>query len=568
MSGQIFPKLNNSFNKWYILIIITLTTLTYLPTFHGSFIIDDIALIKNNLYIRENHSAFSYLSQEDGIADEIDKGVLHTGYYRPLTNLTYHFDYLLWGMDARGFRTTNIILHLLVALFLYVVISYLFLNKTAAFFSTLIFALHPVNTETISSIVNRNNILAVLFFLASFYCYLQSREKGKHGLFTLSVFLFGLSVFSKEIGIMGIGIFFLYNRVISSGEKKILKELLSYLPYFLLIIMYLILRFYALGPSFISLDLNNILMRFYYAPWLFCYNLFIIFFPWRLHSYIVSYPTDMTSIAAIASITLFIATAIVIILIRKKYKIVAFSVGAFFLAVFPILNIIPKTSVSLISVRWLYFPLIFIAMLIAWIIKSVKKEKQEMLFAVLITIMCYLGIYSFMLNRYLWYNEKTFITQEVKNFRNGPYMGLYAELLYEEKKFDEVEKYFLIALNSSPVMSDTYNGYALVLINKGRIDEAYSMLEKAEKMAKTSSQRQEWLHLMGIAKIRQGKNKEALDYLFKAISIKQNPEIFNSICVVYMVLKEKEKALSYVKKGLELAPENEALISNFRKLSQ
>ncbi len=567
MSGQIFSKLNNSFNKWHILIIITLTILTYLPTFHGSFLFDDNSLIKDNLYLRESHSAFSYLSQEDGIVDELDKGAVHTGYYRPLANFTYHLDYLLWGMDARGFRTTNAILHLLNILFLYLLISYLFLNRTAAFFSTLIFALHPANTEAISFVVNRNNLLAVLFFLASFYYYLQSREKGKQGLFTLSVFLFGLSIFSKEIGIMGIGVFFLYNRIISSSEKNILNELSSYLPYLLLITIYMILRFYVVGPSFIRLDINDILMRLYYVPWLFCYNLFIILLPWRLHSYGVSYPTDLTNVAGIASIILFIAATIVIILLRKKYKIVAFSAGALFLAFFPVLNIIPKASISLISLRWLYFPLIFISILIAWIIKSVKKERLTMLFTILTISICYLGTYSFILNRYLWYNEKIFLTQEVDNFGNGLYMGSYAALLYNEKKIDEAEKYYLMAINSYPMLPDNYNGYALLLIiNKGRINEAFNVLEKAKKLGKGSGQRQEWLHLMGLVKIGQGKNKEALDYLFKAIFIKQNAEIYNSIFIAYRNSKEKEKAMFYLKKGLKLDPTNEVLMNNFRKL--
>ena len=119
MQGQLYSKLGNFFNNWHILLIIALTVLAYLPASQGSFIFDDNSLIRNNSYIREGHSVFSYLSQEDGIADEIDKGVIHTGYYRPLTNFTYHFDYLLWGMDAKGFRTTNIILHLLNVLLLY-----------------------------------------------------------------------------------------------------------------------------------------------------------------------------------------------------------------------------------------------------------------------------------------------------------------------------------------------------------------------------------------------------------------------------------------------------------------
>jgi tetratricopeptide (TPR) repeat protein len=73
---------------------------------------------------------------------------------------------------------------------------------------------------------------------------------------------------------------------------------------------------------------------------------------------------------------------------------------------------------------------------------------------------------------------------------------------------------------------------------------------------------------MGIVKLNQGKSKEALDYFFRAISIKQTAEIYNSICLAYMALKENGKALFYLKKGLEIDAKNEVLIGNLKKLLQ
>jgi hypothetical protein len=414
---------------------------------------------------------------------------------------------------------------------------------------------------------------------------------------------------------MGIGVFFLYNRIISSdhgfnttqqaleadskarcgvlnpplrgivqltnsaalrfrnwsfnNKKSIWNEFLSYLPYLLVIIAYMVMRSRGTGPSFSGLNSSDALMRIYYAPWLCCYNLFIILLPWKLHSFGISYPTDPANIAVSASIIFFIAAVIVLILFRKKYRMATFSAAAFLLVLFPVLNIIPKSSVSLIALRWLYFPLIFIVILIACIIKSVKKERKVLLYVILITIICYLGVYSFILNRYLWYNEKMFLTQEANAFKNELFMGAYANLLCEQKKIDEAEKYYLMAIKAYPALPDSYNGYAsLLIVYKGRIDGAYNVLKKAEKLSKTSDQRQEWLHLMGLVKIKQGKSKEALNYLFQALSIKQTPEIYNSISVAYMALNEKEKALYYLRKGLELDAKNEVLIGNLKKLSQ
>lgn len=59
----------------HFLIISLFTILAYLPTYSGDFIIDDVTLVKNNLYIRDLHSLSSYLQQEDGIVNQKDKGI-------------------------------------------------------------------------------------------------------------------------------------------------------------------------------------------------------------------------------------------------------------------------------------------------------------------------------------------------------------------------------------------------------------------------------------------------------------------------------------------------------------
>jgi hypothetical protein len=47
------------------------------------------------------------MAQEDGIGDKADYPNLHTGFYRPLLNVSYFIDYKIWGMKAFGFRLSN-----------------------------------------------------------------------------------------------------------------------------------------------------------------------------------------------------------------------------------------------------------------------------------------------------------------------------------------------------------------------------------------------------------------------------------------------------------------------------
>src|SRR4030043_445286 len=94
---------------WKYIIITILVIIAYFPTFSGEFILDDNPLVKNNPFIRESHSIATYFSQEDGIVDIRDLSEYHSGYYRPLINMTYRLDYKLWGKDATRFSISKLI---------------------------------------------------------------------------------------------------------------------------------------------------------------------------------------------------------------------------------------------------------------------------------------------------------------------------------------------------------------------------------------------------------------------------------------------------------------------------
>jgi len=159
-----------------LLILALLITAAYAPTFSGQFILDDRPLVKNNVFIREFSRPAFYLFQEDGVSDKSDPGY-HTGYYRPLINISYTLDYKIWGMKPSGFRATNLILHLFTCIILYQILFVLLGGRFIPFAVTLLFGLHPVNTESVAWISSRNNILVTLFSLISFYYYLKNMSE-------------------------------------------------------------------------------------------------------------------------------------------------------------------------------------------------------------------------------------------------------------------------------------------------------------------------------------------------------------------------------------------------------
>lgn len=527
-----------------------LVIIVYFPTFTGSFILDDRPLIENNSYITEAHSIVSYLSQEDGITDDLDKHNYHTGYYRPLVNLTYWMDYSLWGMNACGFRITNLVLHLLCCMVLFILLVMLAHNRWVAFLTVAVFAIHPVNTESVSWIISRNNILVTLFILLSFYFYIAAWIENNHIIFLISIFFFLCAVLSKEFAIMLLPVFFLCHRLLFEKKGTALKESTNYLPFVLIVVFYFILRHSVTGSILTPSDMNDFWQRVYFIPYIIMWNLELIFLPWNLHSFGLCYPDSFLNWHALLSIVLFLLICASMWLIRR-HRCLLFSYLSSLIFMFPVLNVIPTASVSLVAMRWMYLPTAFICIGAALVLGWALNHRQAFTIMALCVIISYLGVYSFVLNKYLWHDEKTFFDLEARRFNNKLYAGALAESLLEQGKYHEAEKYFLTAIESYPREAINYINYSALLIDTGRWGLALSYLNKAEEFVITGKEKKQLLNNMVVALTHGGKPDEAADNLKQALEIDpEYAEAHNNMGVVLLNQGKVNEAISHFRDAI------------------
>jgi hypothetical protein len=525
-------------------IITLLVVVAYLPVFTGDFVFDDPILIRDNSYITQLQSLSSYLSQEDdGINNEQDKGIFHTGYYRPLINITYFLDYKLWGMKAYGFRTTNLLLHLLACFLLYELLLNLTCRQQEVFWAVLLFAVHPMHTETVSIIVSRNNILVAIFSILSLHAYLIWWNKGAPLALAVSLFAFACAVFSKEFGLMVLPLFFLYQRILSE-KKYIRREIESYIPYLFIILIYLILR-----KTVVQIPLSipdDIFLRIAYIPYLVFYNLKLIFLPYNMHSFSVVYPTSLLSPAVVWSFLLLLPLAI-FLYVRRKDSLVIFSAASFIVTLLPVLNIINKASVSLIAMRWLYMPMTFLTFGFVPLIMKVKLEEDRgrgVKQFILLVAAVYLVAGSYTLNAYLWHDQETFLQQEVLHFANELYMGDYAEMLLKKKQYRKAEPFFQQSLKKSPLMARNFINYGALLVETGRPQEALEVLEKARSITMGHKDRFGWNNNMGAALTLMGNYKLAHEHIARALAL-EPLDVAAKNNLAYLLQREKQAKVAH-----------------------
>jgi Tfp pilus assembly protein PilF len=136
------------------LFLVIIVFLAYLRACRGEFIWDDDANVTNNLTLR-GLAGLRQIWLQPGATQQ----------YYPLTHTAFWLDYHLWGLHPLGYHLANILLHAANALLLWMILRRL--QVPGAWLGAALFALHPVNVESVAWITERKNTLAGVFFLSS-----------------------------------------------------------------------------------------------------------------------------------------------------------------------------------------------------------------------------------------------------------------------------------------------------------------------------------------------------------------------------------------------------------------
>jgi tetratricopeptide (TPR) repeat protein len=121
------------------------------------------------------------------------------GDYIPVTILSYWADFQLWGLRATGYHLSNVLLHVIGSCLLFLLVKRLTMRPVASMIVTLLFALHPMNSEAVTWIAERKSVMAMLWMLLSFHAFLNhdQRSKGYKIHYALSLLFYILACLSK-----------------------------------------------------------------------------------------------------------------------------------------------------------------------------------------------------------------------------------------------------------------------------------------------------------------------------------------------------------------------------------
>jgi tetratricopeptide (TPR) repeat protein len=187
--------MNSLWNRNTLLVgLFILSTLTaYIPAVQGGFVWDD------DSYITENQT----LRSLQGLR-QIWLNPRSTPQYYPLVFSSFWLEYRLWGLRPTGYHLVNVLLHTLSALLLWRLLREL--RVPGALLAAAIFALHPVNVESVAWVTERKNVLSAFFYFVSMFCLFrffglagEKKDQGNLWWYLAGLLLFVFALLSKTI---------------------------------------------------------------------------------------------------------------------------------------------------------------------------------------------------------------------------------------------------------------------------------------------------------------------------------------------------------------------------------
>jgi tetratricopeptide (TPR) repeat protein len=585
---------------WIIFLFSALGFLLYSNTFDSPFVFDDISRILENPDLR-----LTQMSVKNIIKAGFGKKAAKS---RPVGNISLALNYYFNQYSPAGYHLINIIIHILTG-----IILFYFLKATLslpsieskngrssamAFFAALIWLVHPIQTQSVTYIVQRLNSLAALFFVLAFYLYLSGRLAKQPGrkwcLLGGAALSWVLALGCKQNAATLPLFIFIYEWYFFQDFRTTwFKSNLKYLV--VAFVLFGVIGFLYLGmePWEKIKRLNDfshgeftLAERILTQPRVIVYYLSLIFFP---HPSRLNLDYDFPlSHSLFNPVTTFFSLILIISLIAlafylaKKERLISFCILWFFGNLVIESSIIP---LAIIFEHRNYLPSMLVCLIpVVLAYRYIKPDWIKI--GLLSAVVLGLCVWTYQRNR-VWENEITLWRDVVKKSPNKarPHFNLGAA--FSEKKWDEqaipqyqraleinpglaephinlgetfqrqgkIEKaaeHYRAALKIDPDLPEVYNNMGAILAKQGKTEEAIQFYQKALKIRPHFA-----LAHFGLAKelAEKGKIEQGIRHYYQALKYKpEYAEAHNNLGAIFLNSGETEKAIKHYLAALQLDP--------------
>ena len=427
----------NAMNKrtrmLFLLVIVLYTFVLYGNTLKNRYSLDDYIIQGMETSIQEDGfkaigeiftTTYTTVSSVDGLEKSYG--------YRPVVRLVFALEYYIFGVKPGVSHFINILLYLAVVLVLFRILQRIFKGYSYwfPFVIILLFIAHPIHTEVVASLKNRDELLSMMFALLTLQMLLKYSDRSKTAYLVYGLIFYGLAILSKPTAF---AFWFVYPLTLYFFTDLKWKKILSVFGMITLMIvlagaipLWLLDRVRNVSmvdnPLFFEDNFWNILGTSFYSLGYY-FRLLVVPFP-----LLYFYGYDMIPVVNLAngwvwlSIVLHIAVlGVAIYKFREKHAI-AYAI-LFYLFTIAMFSNIVKPAVGIVAERFAFIPSIGFTIALAWLIFMLFKAnpgvsgiKKSRVFAVVaFTILILIPYTLITVNRNRdWFSEESLYRADMK----------------------------------------------------------------------------------------------------------------------------------------------------------
>jgi tetratricopeptide (TPR) repeat protein len=444
------------------------------------------------------------------------------GHYIPISWMTLGADYVLWGMNARGYHLTNLVLHCAATIALYFVIVRLLESHQptsprlpiAAAAGALLFGVHPLRVESVAWITERRDALSLLLMLVSILLYLEHRRSGRsaHYAGALATFVFALlakaSVVTLPAVLLVLEVYPLRAlRGISDPESRRVWRRLA--PFFALSALAGVLSLLVLHPPrqlglVGKVAVSAFSLRFYVEKTLLPLSLSPLYpLPKQIDPAAPKFLVSYLSVIALIGFTW---------LARRRWPAVSASLAAAALLVLPLLGVV-QNGPQLAADRYTYHAAIALSILPALALLRYDARWLQVLTGVAIVI---LAMATARQSGY-WKNSEALWTRVVSvDSTSDVAQVAMGDVRVAQGRLEEALQFYARAVRLDPDYPEGHNNLGSLLARTGRLEDAIEHYQTALRLKPAYPEAElNW----GVALARLDRTEEALTHYARALTL-------------------------------------------------
>ena len=534
----------------FAVVLAAVTILAYRPAWHGGFLWDDDDyIIKNELVTAPDGWQRIWFSLDS------------PSQYFPLTYSTFRIEHALWGLNTTGYHWVNLLLHVGSALLVWAVLARL--RVPGAWLAAAIFALHPVQVESVAWITERKNVLMGFFFLLTLLAWIvfvDERTRRPWLFYCLALVCYVLALSAKATACTLPAALFL---ILWLQKKPItMRRVIQILPFVVLGIgMGLLVVWwerYHQGTNRGLFTFLSPIERILLASRAIWFYLSKIFWPSNLTFIYPRWNISPANLIDYIWLVAGIAACVVIYFLRRYVGRGVEGAAAFFVATLsPVLGFVMLFTFryTFVADHYQYLACIGpIALASAGIVNLSDKFAQYRGVIVSVALLVVASLGTLTWRQAATYTDietlwRTTLARNPECWMAQTNLGL---VLLQKGEIDDGIVHYRSALQMQPDSWDAEYNLGTALLGKGQVDEAILHCEKAVAMRPTDPDAQVSL---GDALFQKGRIDEAMAHYQKAITV--HPDHFLARYSLGHALLEKgelDSAIQVCRSALLLRP--------------